>query len=137
MTEVWIDLNVRVHDGETFSGFEDVKGIMPHVGDRVLVREPESNIVGEATVTRVDAADQLIYMAVDWAALAPETLLTPDQLISSLRAAGQRPTIESSELQLTSRSPFSSTPPGVGWDGLVWRAGYPRAGLPAGPRRGG
>ncbi|MBL3743437.1 Uncharacterised protein [Mycobacteroides abscessus subsp. abscessus] len=70
MTEVMIDPNVRVAGGLTFSGFEDVIGDLPDHGDRVAVREPESGITGFGTVERVDFADRLIYLAVEWAALS-------------------------------------------------------------------
>ncbi|MGV8874266.1 MAG: hypothetical protein ACOH2Q_17160 [Rhodococcus sp. (in: high G+C Gram-positive bacteria)] len=84
MTEIAIDPNVRVRNDETFSGFEDVKGDFPKVGDTVRVREPESNVVGAAKVTRISAADSLIYLAVEWDNLAEERLLTPSELLSRL-----------------------------------------------------
>lgn len=80
MTEVMIDPNVRVADGLTFSGFEDVVGELPDQGDRVTVREPESGIVGIGTVARVDFADRLVYLNVDWSNLT--TPLTPERLVA-------------------------------------------------------
>jgi hypothetical protein len=83
-TEILIDPNVRVAGNETFSGFEDVVGDLPAEGARVRVREPESNIVGEGVVTRVDEHDRLIYLAIDWSKLAPERVMTPDELMRRL-----------------------------------------------------
>jgi hypothetical protein len=76
MIEVMIDPNVRVAGGLTFSGFEDVIGDLPDHGDRVIVREPESGITGFGTVERIEFADRLIYLSVDWAGL---TLPIPTQ----------------------------------------------------------
>jgi hypothetical protein len=83
-TEILIDPNVRVAGNETFSGFEDVVGALPPEGARVRVREPESNIVGEGVVTRVDEHDRLIYLAIEWSKLAPERVMTPDELMRRL-----------------------------------------------------
>ena len=83
-TEILIDPNVRVAGNETFSGFEDVIGDLPAEGARVRVREPESNIVGQGVVTRVDERDRLIYLAIDWSKLAPEQVVTPDELMRRL-----------------------------------------------------
>lgn len=88
MTEIMIDPNVRVADGLTFSGFEDVRGPMPEVGQQVLVREPEANLVASGIVTRVDYGDSLIYVRVEWASLAPDVLPTPDQLVRQVGSAG-------------------------------------------------
>ena len=103
MTEIMIDPNVRVEGDLTFSGFEDVRGAMPTVGQRVLVREPESNLVASGTVARVDSDDSLIYIRVEWGSLRPDVLQTPDQLrqwVSSLvqLAAAAGPTWATSQL---------------------------------------
>jgi hypothetical protein len=82
---IMIDPNVRVAGNQTFSGLEDVIGDMPDEGDPVIVREPESGVTGHAFVTRVDFADRLIYLAVDWAGLrVPSRVPTPEQLMSRL-----------------------------------------------------
>ncbi len=88
-TEVLIDPNVRVRGGQTYSAFRHVRGDMPSVGAEVFVREPESNLVGRAVVADIDRKDRLIYLRVEWATLAPEEILTPDQLIAQIAAAGQ------------------------------------------------
>lgn len=72
VTEIWIDPNVRVAGNQTFAGFEDVHGPRPRLGDHVMVREPESNLVGLGRVTCVDRGDELIYLAVNWGTLVPE-----------------------------------------------------------------
>jgi hypothetical protein len=89
-TEILIDPNVRVAGNETFSGFEDVVGDFPAEGARVRVRELESNIVGEGVVTRVDEHDRLIYLAIDWSKLAPEQVMTPDELMRRLGIGAAR-----------------------------------------------
>jgi hypothetical protein len=86
-TEVTIDPNVRVRGGQTYSAFRHIRGDMPLVGEEVFVREPESNLVGKATVADINRRDRLIYLRVDWAALAPEKLLTPAQLMAKLAAS--------------------------------------------------
>lgn len=68
-TRVAIDLNVRVAEGQTYAGFEDVEGSRPVDGETVHVYERESGIFGKATVTHVDDSRQLIYLAVDWSSL--------------------------------------------------------------------
>jgi hypothetical protein len=86
LTEILIDPNVRVAGNLTFSGFEDVRGDMPAVGDLVTAREPEANLVAVGAVDRVDEHDQLIYLVVDWKTLAPEhipSLQELTQLLSS------------------------------------------------------
>jgi hypothetical protein len=85
-TEVLIDPNVRVRGGQTYSAFRHVRGDTPQVGQEVFVREPESNLVGKAVVTDINNSDHLIYLRVDWAALAPEQPLTPDQLMAQVAA---------------------------------------------------
>lgn len=85
MTEVMIDPNVRVAGGLTFSGFEDVKGPLPKPGQRVLVREPEANLVASGIVDRIDYADRLVYLAVNWEALAPDHLPRPEEFTATLR----------------------------------------------------
>lgn len=83
-TEILIDPNVRVAGNLTFSGFEDVRslvgGAIPREGERVIVREPEANLVTVGTVVRVEPHDELIYIAVDWGTLAPEAVPTPAEL---------------------------------------------------------
>ena len=86
-TEILIDPNVRVANNETFSGFEDVVGDFPEENMRVRVREPESNVVGEGVVTRIDENDKLVYIAVEWASLAPERLPTPAELLLHVQTA--------------------------------------------------
>lgn len=85
MTEIMIDPNVRVAGDLTFSGFEDVLGPMPTVGQTVLAREPEANLVATGVVTRVDRADELVYIAVNWSELAPDRLLSPAELLGVAR----------------------------------------------------
>lgn len=102
MTEVMIDPNVRVAGGLTFSGFEDVIGELPDHGDRVTVTEPESGITGFGTVVRVEFADRLIYLSVDWARLS---LPIPTQSELAARR-GLTPTL--------SGSTFTYTPPRYG-----------------------
>lgn len=87
---VEIDLNVRVRGNQTFAGYEDVDPATVTrtrasraddpvaVGDKVLVTctpdeiEGDAVVIGEkvlgadATVTDVDPAKRLIYLAVDW-----------------------------------------------------------------------
>jgi hypothetical protein len=72
LTEIMIDPNVRVAGNLTFSGFEDVRGEMPALGDYVVVREPEANLVTVGEVRRIDDHDELIYLAIDWKTLVPE-----------------------------------------------------------------
>ena len=76
-TEIMIDPNVRVAGNETFSGFEDVRGPMPAVGQNVVVREPEGDLIGAGVVTRLDEAARLIYIAVDWPSLVPDVAPPP------------------------------------------------------------
>lgn len=90
-TEVFIDPNVRVRGGQTYSAFRHVRGDIPKVGDEVYVREPESNLVGKAAVTDIDKRDHLIYLRVDWATLAPEKTLKPKQLEALVAAAASAP----------------------------------------------
>ena len=63
-TEVFIDPNVRVRGGQTYSAFRHVIGDMPQVHQEVFVREPESNLVGKGVVTDIDHRDRLIYLSV-------------------------------------------------------------------------
>jgi hypothetical protein len=69
VTRVEIDLNVRVRGNWTFSGLEDADGPV-EVGDIVEVYEVESGLVGPGRVEEVDEASHLIYLSVDWDALA-------------------------------------------------------------------
>jgi hypothetical protein len=72
-----IDPNVRVRDNETYAGLEDVDGDIA-CGSSVVVYEPESGLVGPAKVTEIDTDKQLVYLAVDWHALArPEAEQVP------------------------------------------------------------
>ncbi len=80
-TEIMIDPNVRVAGNETFSGFEDVRGPMPAVGQNVVVREPEGDLIGAGVVTRLDDTARLIYIAVDWPSLVPDVAPAPDELL--------------------------------------------------------
>jgi hypothetical protein len=66
MTLVEIDPNVRVEGNLTYSGFEDVCGSFPVVGQRVRVIEPESELGSTATVIKIDEDRSLIYLDVDW-----------------------------------------------------------------------
>lgn len=93
MTEVMIDPNVRVAGGLTFSGFEDVIGDLPDHGDRVVVREPESGITGFGTVERVDFADRLVYLAVEWNRLS---LPIPTRRELAARLSVSTPTLSGS-----------------------------------------
>lgn len=68
-TIIDIDPNVRTAGNETYSGWEDVHGDWPSIGDAVTVREPESGIEGTARVTDIEDKGQLIYLAVNWQAL--------------------------------------------------------------------
>jgi hypothetical protein len=86
-TEILIDPNVRVRGGQTYSAFRHVRGDIPRVGEEVFVREPESNLVGTAIVADVDHQDHLIYLRVDWETIAPEEILTPNQLMAQVAAA--------------------------------------------------
>lgn len=67
-----IDPNVRVAGNETYAGFEDVlEGSIGELreGAAVTVREPESGLIGDGTISAVDNIRQLIYVAVDWKSL--------------------------------------------------------------------
>lgn len=70
MTRVAVDLNVRTRGG-TYSGVEDADGPLT-VGQAVTAYEAETGVEGPATVTSIDHAQRLVYLAVDWAALTPE-----------------------------------------------------------------
>jgi hypothetical protein len=70
-TRIAIDPNIRVRGNGTYAGFEDVTGpIKP--GDEVEVYEPESGLVGQARVTEIDAARELVYLSVEWSSLTDE-----------------------------------------------------------------
>lgn len=69
-TVIDVDLNVRVAGGLTYSGFEDVHGQFPGIGDRCWVTEPESGMRGPAIVVRIDPQRRLIYLLVAWHLLA-------------------------------------------------------------------
>lgn len=70
MTEIEIDLNVRVRGDQTYSGFEDVKGDI-RVGDTVRVYEGESGFTGHARVTDIDNKKEIVYLSVDWENMEP------------------------------------------------------------------
>ena len=73
MTRLRIDPNVRLDGGRTYVGFEDVLTYeVPRAGDWVEVIEPESGIVGYATVERVNVGARLIYLLIDWDKLSTE-----------------------------------------------------------------
>lgn len=70
--EIIIDPNLRIEGNRTFAEFTDVMGgfvndIQP--GDRVLVVEEETDIVGDATVYAIDREKELIDLTVDWPSL--------------------------------------------------------------------
>ena len=73
---VAIDLNVRVRGNQTYAGFEDVEGGLAP-GDDVEVYEPETGLVGPGRVTDVGNKRQLVYLAVDWAALHEPSAASP------------------------------------------------------------
>ncbi|MGW4848236.1 hypothetical protein [Nocardia brasiliensis] len=83
-TEVHIDPNVRVQNNETFAGFEDVRGPFPQPGDRVVVRETESNVIGCGRITRVSHEDRIVYLAVDWSDLHSDVPPTPEEFMATL-----------------------------------------------------
>lgn len=68
MARVRIDPNVRVRGNGTYSGVEDVYGVLVQ-GDEVVVFEPEANLVGKGRVSEIDLERQLVYLAVDWSSL--------------------------------------------------------------------
>jgi hypothetical protein len=63
-----IDPNVRVENNETFAGFEDLFGDVDElkVGDWMTVMCDETDLIGDAHVTRIDRDSRLIYLAVNW-----------------------------------------------------------------------
>lgn len=63
-----IDLNVRVRNGETYTGLEDVDGPV-ETGQTVRVREPESGLIGAGRITEIDPDAGLVYLTVDWGSL--------------------------------------------------------------------
>lgn len=66
MTQITIDPNIRIRNNWTYAGFEDVEGQFPGVGGDVIAVEAESGLSGPARVVDINAAKQLIYLAVDW-----------------------------------------------------------------------
>ena len=44
-----------------------------------------ANLVAVGTVDHIDEGDRLVYVAVDWAQLAPDQLPTPDEFMATLR----------------------------------------------------
>jgi hypothetical protein len=62
---VTVDLNVRVRGNQAYSTVEDADGPVA-VGDKVLAVEQETGVWADATVTEVDGARGLVYLAVDW-----------------------------------------------------------------------
>jgi hypothetical protein len=84
-----IDLNVRVRENQTYSGFEnvrvpgasaddpvDTRDIKP--GTAVIAFEEESGIIADATVTAVDEEARLVYLAVDWGSFRDDPEATDD-----------------------------------------------------------
>ncbi|MGA7055283.1 MAG: hypothetical protein WBZ37_29270 [Mycobacterium sp.] len=70
--EIIIDPNLRIEGNRTFAEFTDVMGgfindIQP--GDRVIVVEEETDIIGDATVYAIDREKELIDLTVDWPSL--------------------------------------------------------------------
>lgn len=76
--QIEIDPNVRHNDG-TYAGFEHIltAGGVPEAGDTVEVVEPEASLYGRAVVTEVDETRRLLFLAVDWTTLTPETRSLP------------------------------------------------------------
>lgn len=73
LMRIAIDPNVRVEGNQTYGGFEDLFGDVDvlQVGDWLTVMCQETDIEGNAKVTRIDHESRLIYLAVDWKTLAP------------------------------------------------------------------
>lgn len=93
MAAVVIDLNVRTNGDLTYSLLDDVQGTVAP-GAVVRVVEPESDIVGTATVARIDHRKGLIYLAVDWSSLhtsTPEDQEVPASDSLLLRTGGSFP----------------------------------------------
>jgi hypothetical protein len=70
--EIIIDPNLRIEGNRTFAEFNDVMGgfindIQP--GDRVIVVEEETDVIGDATVYAIDHEKELIELTVDWPSL--------------------------------------------------------------------
>jgi len=70
--EIIIDPNLRIEGNRTFAEFADVMGgfiddIRP--GDRVIVLEEETDVIGDATVYAIDPEKELIDLTVDWTSL--------------------------------------------------------------------
>ena len=82
-TTVEIDLNVRVHGGQTYSGYEDVSGPLA-VGDVVEVFEPESGVRGPGRVTDIDAAKRLVYCQPVRNDLGPRKIHVAEPQVSNL-----------------------------------------------------
>jgi hypothetical protein len=61
---------------------------MPVTGQQVLVREPEANLVAVGIIDHIDTAAQVIYIAVDWAQMAPDEIPTPDEFVSRIGHLG-------------------------------------------------
>lgn len=67
-----IDPNVRIEEGRTYSGFEDVLGTFVsdlREGDAVTVLEEESGLHGEAVIYAIDPDKELVFLTVDWGSL--------------------------------------------------------------------
>lgn len=68
--QVEVDPNVRVRGNQTYSCFRHVRGAdLPAIGDPVQVVEPESGLTGTGTVTDLDHEAEIIYIRVDWRGL--------------------------------------------------------------------
>lgn len=104
LAEILIDPNVRVADNLTFSGFEDVIGDIPDEGDYVVVQEPEANLSTLGQVRRVDHCDRLVYLAVDWRALVPEWVPSPEQLMKLMTQANAHDFLLRSNATVTATS---------------------------------
>ncbi len=72
MTRVEIDLNVRCGRWQTYSGFEDITGEFPAVGDVVEVFESESGIHGTGTVLELREETETVVLQVFWSDLVLE-----------------------------------------------------------------
>lgn len=70
-TRVEIDPNIRVRGNQTRTGLKHVHGPIA-VGFEVTVYESESGIEGVGTITDINHAKRLVWLAVDWASLQPK-----------------------------------------------------------------
>jgi len=81
---VRIDLNARSRDGYVRARASRADGPVA-AGDRVVAYEPEDRVAAPAVVVRTDLERGLVYLAVDWAALAEDNvpLLAVPQMVGS------------------------------------------------------